>query len=58
MLFCAGGARGPGRVAQLMLRVSELKRANLEHNKIAMEVQQANPDMDFSQLWHEMFLSK
>ena len=50
--------RDANRAATLILRLSELKRANYEHTQIAMEVQRQNPDLDFSQLWHEMFLSK
>jgi hypothetical protein len=47
----------PNRGGLLLLRLGELFRFNCEHLGIAMKSGAANPDVDFSQLWHEMFLN-
>ena len=56
--FSSVTGQDPNRVGMLILRLSELKKANYEHTQIALEVQKQNPDVDFSDLWREMFLSK
>ena len=47
---------GSNRPGTLLLRVGELRRACIEHIEIALCSQKDNPDVDFSELFKEMFL--
>ena len=48
---------GSNRPGTLLLRVGELRRACVEHMEIAICSQKDNPEVDFSELWKEMFLN-
>ena len=47
----------PTRPGVLLLRLGELKRANVEHMEIAICTQRDHPHVEFGQLWEEMFLN-
>lgn len=46
------------RIGELLLRLSELRRCNMEHIGIAMNSQKEHPDVDFGKLWQEIFFSR
>ena len=57
MCVCLG--RGVvNRMSSLILRLPELKRANIEHCLIAAQVQQMSvPRVEMGTLWRELFLA-
>ena len=56
-MFADNQGMDSNRPGTLLLRVGELRRACVEHMEIAICSQKDNPDVDFSELWKEMFLN-
>ena len=49
---------GPHHMGQMLARLPELRKANLEHHLIAAQASMARPNVDFGQLWKDLFLSQ
>lgn len=52
-----GGNPSQKRMGELLARLPELKRANIEHRLIIAQVEQMIPEIEMSNLYREIFLS-
>ncbi|ELU14752.1 hypothetical protein CAPTEDRAFT_209972 [Capitella teleta] len=45
------------RLGQMLARLPELRKANVEHSLIAAQAQAERPSMDFGAMWRDLFMS-
>lgn len=57
VIAASGGSPSQRRIGELLARLPELKRANIEHRLIVAQVQQLIPEIEMSSLYQEIFLS-